>query len=370
MAVYLKTAENRLALDKQDSEIDRLIKEKNIVEILEKYSSIDHIRYILYKYPYLLSEECLYKLLKNKDKYISYKSFSLLTDIYKNVEHKKEYVVFFKYMLRENSTYEEKNQLLSLFVIFISCKSNNNFDLVERKDSIIFDTDLTNILKDMICVKELQYNILLILYVFSFTESYIPKICTYLKKIICILKDKSREKILRISYFVIVNILKSDYELSINNIYELRKITLNLCESNISDEYLSQNLKIAKDILNKKHSQYTIEKYTSDLFKGILEDHDFHYDEVFWTTGLPVIMKNSVEIIKILKKYLRSHNTEWICLACNDLYMLIKVHPEFYSLLTKHKVRDVLFELTKSENDEIRFKAIQALYACIFSEWN
>ncbi|WUR02493.1 V-type proton ATPase subunit H (VMA13) [Vairimorpha necatrix] len=374
MAIFLKSAESKFTAQMNTSlnfieEIETALQNDDIHQII-KYSSVEQISYILYKYPHIIPEDLLISLLKNRDTYISYKSFSLLTDLYKNQEHRKEYLVFFKYMLKEDSNYEEKNELLSLFVIFISGKLNMNYDLEKRKSLIINDENIVKILDDLIFIKEVQYNILLILYVLSFNREYIDKLRDiFLKKIICILKDKSREKILRISYSVLVNILKYT-NLSINQIYELRKITLTLCDLNISDEDLRNNLKISKEVLEKKHAEYSIEKYTEDLFRGILEDHDYHYDEVFWNTNMDHINKNIVDIIKILKKYLKSNNNEWVCLACNDIYMIIKGSPNITRLINKHQVNDVLYELTKSENDEVRFKAIQALYASIFSEWN
>ncbi|EEQ81380.1 hypothetical protein NCER_102207 [Vairimorpha ceranae BRL01] len=370
MAVYIETEESKLDFNNSNTEIDTALQSRDIKDLIEEYSSVEHLQYILYKYASYLDEDILLRLLKHRDTYISYKSFSLLTELYKKCKHKKEYIIFFNYMIMEDSTYEEKNQLLSLFVTFISCKSVKTFNLEDRKLEVINDERLISNLQKLITVRELQYNILLFLYVYSFSECYVEKVCTFLKLLIFILKDRSREKILRICYFILVNILNSACKLSINQIYELRKITNNLCESNISDEALTESLKNAHKILEKKHNEYTIENYVTDLFKGILEDHDYHYDEVFWSSGYPRISKNIVDIIKLLKKYLKSHNSSWICLACNDIYMLVKSNPQVHNLISKHKVRDVLYELTKSENDEIRFKAIQALYASIFSEWN
>ena len=276
MAVYIETEESKLDFNNSNTEIDTALQSRDIKDLIEEYSSVEHLQYILYKYASYLDEDILLRLLKHRDTYISYKSFSLLTELYKKCKHKKEYIIFFNYMIMEDSTYEEKNQLLSLFVTFISCKSVKTFNLEDRKLEVINDERLISNLQKLITVRELQYNILLFLYVYSF----------------------------------------------------------------------------------------------SDLFKGILEDHDYHYDEVFWSSGYPRISKNIVDIIKLLKKYLKSHNSSWICLACNDIYMLVKSNPQVHNLISKHKVRDVLYELTKSENDEIRFKAIQALYASIFSEWN
>lgn len=366
MAAYLKNFENKLKhFDYIDSEIQNFESAIN-----SKNESIDELRYIIYKHSHEISELLLLKLLKHKDLYVSFKACSLLTKFYEKKEHTKEYLTYFRYMLKEDITYEEKNQLIILFTQFLSCKSNLSFDLNLRKMEILNDKNFMSIFRNLICIKELQYNLLLLIYIFSFNTEYLKYIEEFFKPIICILKDRNRLKILRICYFIIINILKLNYHLSINIIWELRRITLNLCEMNIGDEQLSTNLKICKNILQELHDKYNFQNYLKDLYLGILEEHDFHYDENFWLSGLPEIIKNKVEIVKILKKYLRSHNNNWICLACNDVYMLIKACPEIYSLVSKHKVRDVLFELTRNENDEIRFRAIQALYACIFTEWN
>lgn len=366
MAAYIKNFENKLKhFDFIDSEIQNFE-----ATIISKNESIDELRYIIYKHSHKISENLLLKLLKHKDIYVSFKACSLLTQIYEKKEHRKEYLTYFRYMFKEDITYEEKNQLIILFTQFLSCKTTIYFDLNKRKTEILKDDNFMAIFKNFICIKELQYNLLLLIYIFSFNFEYLKYIDVFFKPIICILKDRNRIKILRICYFLIVNILKQNYNFSINIIWELRKITLNLCEMNIGDEQLCEHLKISKQILQELHDKYNFKNYLKDLYLGILEEHDFHYDENFWINGLPEILKNKVEIVKILKKYLKSHNNDWICLACNDVYMLIKACPEIYSLVSKHKVRDVLFELTRNENDEIRFRAIQALYACIFTEWN
>jgi V-type H+-transporting ATPase subunit H len=326
-------------------------------------------RHFLLKNKGSLKEEQLLELLKSKDVYLRTKACGLLTEIYATKKHRKEYLVFFRFYLREAQSYDEMNQLYNFLSRFLSCRSTSDFDEKQRKLEVCQDTVIMGLMVDYCHFKEVQYQILLVVYVLSFDKENIGHLVVFLERITSILEEKPREKIMRICYKIIVNILKSNHNLSIGLVSSLKHITTNLKDLNLNDEDLKENLIESYSLLSAKQSKYNIHSYLKDLFNGTLEEGEFHYDPLFWSTSLPVLQKNKIEIIKVLKKYLKSHKSIWISLACNDIYMLVKTDPSINAILNKYKVRDILFELTRCEDDDVRFRAVQALYLCIFSEW-
>ncbi|KCZ76973.1 hypothetical protein H311_02024, partial [Anncaliia algerae PRA109] len=58
-----------------------------------------------------------------------------------------------------------------------------------------------------------------------------------------------------------------------------------------------------------------------------------------------------------------------ICIAANDINMMLKVVPGSYFYVEKYKVKDDLFRLCTHENSDVKFYAIQALSSCILAEW-
>lgn len=361
--MFLESIENRMVVDG--------FREEEILntptDLLMKDS--DSIQYILFKHPEMFDEATLIKLLNSKRIYIRIKACGLLTDMYANKEHKEEYLVFFRYYLRETESYEELNQLYTFLSSFLSCKSSTEFDHKERRRVISSDKSIMNAMGNYCHIKEVQYHILLVVYVLSFGDECIPHLVPLLDTITGCLEERSREKIMRICYMIVVNILKSTYKLPIGRISLLKHITANLKDLNLNDTDLRESLLEAYRLLSDVQNKYDVHSYLDDLFNGVLDEGEFHYDSNFWFIGLPVLLKNKVELIKVLKKYLKSHKNKWVSLACNDIYMLVRVDPSINTVLNKYKVRDVLFELTKSDDDDVRFRAVQALYMCIFSEW-
>ncbi|KAF9763317.1 putative V-type proton ATPase subunit H 2 [Nosema granulosis] len=364
--MFLESIEKRRFLD-HFKNIDEEEMLRTPVDILLEDSEAS--QYILFKHPAKFEEEALIKLLKSKHVYIRMKACELLTNIYMNKIHREEYVVFYRFYLRETDSYEELNQLYTFLGRFVSCKSSTEFDNRERIRTIAKDKTILGAMINYCHIKEVQYQILLVVYVLSFEDTVVELLVPFLDTIVSCLEERSREKILRICYMIVVNILKSSYKLRIGRISTLKHITTNLKDLNLNDTDLKESLMEAYSLLTEEQQRYSVHSYLEDLYKGVLDEGEFHYDQMFWINGLPVLLKNKVEVIKVLKKYLKSHKNNWISLACNDIYMLVKADPTINTVLNKYKVRDILFELTKSEDDEVRFKAVQALYMCIFSEW-
>jgi V-type H+-transporting ATPase subunit H len=327
-------------------------------------------KYVIIKQPELLGEELLTKLLFSADKLLEYKSAELLTRLYEHKEHRKEYLSFFRRMLKEDTSYDEMNQLLVFMTDFLSCRSTGAFDVEQRKIEIVMNKVIMELLSTFVFVKDVQYNTLLVIYVLSFSEECMRHMDPLVNDVIVLIKEKPREKVLRLCYGILVNALGHGHLFSPCKISDISRCTDAFLKSNYGDVELVGDLARVHSEVQKLSKSFCVKNYLSELFESKLEDSEYHHDEEFWADNIELLMEKKVDVVKALKKYLKSHRPGWVCLACNDIYFLVKAAPEITELLTKFQVKEVLINLIDSENDDIKFHAIQALNMCIFSEWH
>ncbi|CAD26330.1 VACUOLAR ATP SYNTHASE 54KDA SUBUNIT [Encephalitozoon cuniculi GB-M1] len=325
---------------------------------------------ILLDSPELLDEEDLIDLLFCPDIYSRYRSAEMLTKMYEHKKHRKEYLSFFKQMLKDNTSYDESNYLLSQLIDFLSCKSNLEFDVEKRKIELASNRTFMEILQTYVFVKEIQYNTLIIILIFSYSKECVDKMDDLINDVIAIVKERAREKILRVCCGIVANVLDSGYIFSPGRLNDISKCTKVLLEGGYSDEELVIDIERIRSRMVQNTKKFCIRNYLNELFSGRFEDSEYHHKKDFWSTNLDMLIKNKVEIVKVLKKYLKSNNPSWICLACSDIFQLVRASPEINAVLSKYQVREILFNLINSDNDDIKFHAIQALYTCISSEWS
>ncbi|KHN69096.1 subunit H of vacuolar H+-ATPase V1 [Ordospora colligata] len=373
-------------LDKLEAKIKDSISESTHTECMKTFNEIrclgaketmalllsseDTAFSVLSSSPEVLNEDELIGLLFCSSSYSRYKSAEILTRMYANKAHRKEYLSFFKQMLKDNASYDEGNYLLCLLIDFLSYKSNSEFSVDSRKLDLMSSRMFKDILNVFVFVKEVQYNALMIVLIASYSEECVQKMDKLIDDVVVVMKDKTREKILRVCYAIIANILDQGYVFSPGRFNYICRCTELVLESGYGDVDLIADLKKVKSKIMQNRETFCIRNYLNELFSGRFEDSEYHHREDFWTANLEMLMKNKVEIIKVLKKYLKSNNPSWICLACNDIFQMAKVSPDINVLLNKYQVREVLFGLVHSEDDDVKFHAIQALYMCISSEWS
>lgn len=325
---------------------------------------------VLLEAPELLSEDDLVCLLFCSSIYSRHRSAEILTEMYGHKEHRKEYLSFFKQMLKDNTSYDESNHLLSQLIDFLSCKSNRAFDVEKRKLELASNRIFMEILHTSVFIKEIQYNTLMIILVLSYSKECIDRMDVLIDDVVLVIKEKPREKVLRVCYGVVVNVFDAGYVFSPGRFNDISKCTEMLLEAGSGDADLVSDLERVMGRVTQSNKAFCIRNYLNELFSGRFEDSEYHHKEDFWSSNLDMLMKNKVEIVKVLKKYLRSSNPSWICLACSDIFQLVRASPEINAVLGKYQVKEILFGLINSEDDDIKFHAIQALYTCISSEWS
>lgn len=339
--------------------------------------NIPYIQFILLNIPSLVSpifEQDLLALLKNNDAIVHLKSCELLTILYGNTFPKKEYVNYIKQHLFTDD-YDMTSQMLRFLCDLLYNKRESiniiNSELVFRnalKIDFCNDETFMRSLTINVKVKETQYFALKLLMILSYEKQSVPILEKYhlIENVINILREMGMEKIMRICISFIKNIVHH-YEFSILSIMDIIKICENTYkdnEMNIEKEDLKRELKVK--LKNTSH----LDSFYMELFNGKLEESPFHYSDKFWEGNCANLLENKVEIIKAIKKYLKCSNITKVCVSANDIFRFVRVAPEIYSLIEKYGVKEDLVDLTGSDNEDVRFYAIQALTCCIFSEWS
>lgn len=350
-----------------------------IINILRS-SDNEMVQYILYKYNFKLAkddfEPVLLDFLKtSKDVYIKFKTCQILTRYYENSLPKQEYFIFVKQHLRSDS-YDAIDQVLHYLADLLYNKrgalkivNEKVWDRNCLKINFCEDETFITSLQSLIKVNELQYNILKIIFILSYNTKCLAILESHnlLIDVVKILKQKSREKLMRMCTAIIRNSVDRGFKFTILTAHEI----IDICSDTYNDHELNADNAYLKDVLSVYlKSSSNIESYFNELFSGKLEASPYHYSDTFFESNLEELLNRKIEIIKAIKKYLKSSNKTCICVSANDLYRFIRVAPEIKIYVTKYGLQDDLFTLTNSDDPDVRFHAIQALSGCIFSEWS
>lgn len=350
---------------------------ENIVNILASSNEF-MVKYIFYTFTSVFdyNEEGLFlTYLHHKDPYIRFKACEILTNIYSNTIPKHEYFQFIKHNLRGN-TYEEIDQVLFFLVQLLY----NKKDSLRVEDALLFDRNVVKVkfcqdrtfidnLKKLIMVREVQYHVLKILFVLSYDTNCLEifEEKKVMGDVVKILKSKSREKIMRICISIVKNFLFKNFTFTIMTAQDI----IHICsETQYIDVEMLDEMKFIRDILvHHLNTSSNIDSYFKELFGGKLEEAPYHFANSFWENNLNILLANKTEIIKAIKKYLKSTNNTVVCVAANDLYRFVRVAPEIRFYVEKYGVKEDLFLLLNSPNADIKYYCIQALSFCICSEW-
>ena len=184
--------------------------------------------------PYLLN------LLKSEDEYIKFKTCKILTRLYCDTVPSKQYYVFIKLNLR-NDSYDAIDQTLH-FLADVLCNKRHSLRVVDNK---VYDHNIVKLqfcedetfidhIAKYIKVQELQYNILKIILVLTYNTQCITILHDHkiIKEVVNILLEKSREKLMRICVGIIKNCLERNYSFSIVTAHRIKDIVDNTYNDN------------------------------------------------------------------------------------------------------------------------------------------
>lgn len=355
--------------------LDELQKDVEKLEI-DFNTNITHLdpksqsSYLFVHSPKLIKEECidlLIHLTHSTNQYVILKSIENLSKIFLDKLPTEDFLDVVCVKLNEKYSDRFKIQILKIFQ-GILIRKNDYFAL---KKILITRKRFIETLSYLLKYKELQYDSLMVLWTLSFDEDSVEifKECKIFDHLYHILCDRTQEKVVRAGFNVLYNSYKNDFNYDTAHTDKIQRCIRNILERCEDIELLEVLRNLDNIIENRKKEMNTVKSYLKEVFGNRLDESKCHYDGVFWDMNISVILKNKIEILKALKKYLRSHNPRDVCVASNDIHMILKYEPSVYYYVEKFKIKDELLRLSGSENSEISFYTTRALTTCIFTEW-
>ncbi len=308
-------------------------------------------------------EHVLLGALASTDSYIRLKAGEILANVYSQREASHEFHAFIADTFESASCPRVLNQAMIFLQVILRQK---------RVKNIYINEEFIQRLHAFIEKKELRYNSLIVAWMLSFEKRALPYIedSGISLTIHAFIKERSKEKILRLCYLILINLYKFGFKFSIidNNVL-LHNI--DYIYERTSDDGLKQDLDTLRNhLLDIQKRGSSLESYLAELFENKLDDTVCHTSAAFWITNANALRAKKVEIIKALKKYLKSQNTKFICLAANDIHMFVKYVSDVYYYVEKFKIKDDLVGLSLSDNSDVKFYSTKALSTCIFVEWS
>lgn len=373
--MYLKTLEENLGIKQLKSAIkveigDRIKNEKSTLMDILKCNDEIEIGYVLSKYRATLKtkdyEQLLINLLVRDSLYIQLKSFEVLSHLYSTEKVSPEYIQF---AIKQFDNCES-NKLINHLLICLGMTVNRIDQHKIATLDLIFTSNVISKLREYLNKKETQYNALVIIWIFSFEQRSVKSLESIFKVCLNIINDRLKERNTR----VCVSILRNGYKSGFNFLFKDSKNLLSNCDDllKITEDFeLKEDLRRLKEQVEMVNTRgNTLENFYSEMFRNELKDSFCHNDVNFWIKNRKSLITKRVEIVKALKKYLKSQNPEFIRLAAVDVHMLVKHIPDFWFYFNKFGVKDDLFELCTSSDEDVKFYSLQALTTCIFAEWN
>lgn len=289
---------------------------------------------------------------------------------------------------------------------FIPLKDReDNYKIIETNRRMFINTkESREILIKSLGSVELQYNALIILWLISYSKTdHFEEVLEFL---MIFLKNKEQKKMVRVSVFILSNMIKNEFFFSLvscNDILVLLNNFMAIDKESIknSDEKRRDGGKIRPGNYNKgperslgskdsfldheckSHVDYVIrvlksklvktsslQNYLKELFSGNLENTPYHFSDLFWSINSDQLKHFAVQIIRAIKLYFKSGSALSKSVAANDLFRFVKVCPEVVKLVNMFDLKKELVGMCESSNDEVRFYALKSLSVCIFEEWH
>ncbi|KAI5159792.1 V-type H+-transporting ATPase subunit H [Nematocida ausubeli] len=330
----------------------------------------------------LNNEEILNELLElsqSSDLLISLKALQLLTRVYRyrNKGSEKYYKIAADIIKEEPDS--KKTEQILIFLQRLSTLDYqakripiNLFDEDPIKEEIANNTGLITAILTVCTKRTCKYQGLILLWMLTFSSCALTILSqTPMFYMLSFISKDSKEKELRVALGIIKNYLKYTQKYNYETFQKIESLLSVLSNKGNKDDPEEQNdLKFCRErYIKLSQNISTFDSYLEELQSGSLQAHPYHFSTEFWKTNLDTLVLKRVDIIKSLKRFLKSENHNNIWIAANDIYRIIEVYPESIGLIRQMGVHLVLFEILAAKTSEdVRFHAMEALSVCYNKE--
>ncbi|OAG30172.1 V-type H+-transporting ATPase subunit H [Nematocida displodere] len=323
-------------------------------------------------------EEALLNLSKHPDLLISLKALQILTRIYRHRHTaSREYYAILTKTIEEHPSGKKTEQVL-IFLQRLSSleykKHRLDIELFKEdpiREEIVAQEELMLAIFNVCHQKQCKYQALLLLWILSFSQKAMAMLESLPMFMLTFVSKDCKEKELRTSLSIIKNFLMHATKHSFSLFQKIEEVlSLVSSKGNKDDPEEQEDLKFCREryaLLSRRVS--TFEAYLEELRSGHLQPAPYHFSEEFWRSNLDNIAHSRSEMVRLLKRYLKSKDSDNIWLASNDIYRMVEVYPESIAIIRQMDVHQALFDVLSSKHSEdVRFHAMEALSVCYTRE--
>lgn len=323
--------------------------------------------------------QCLMPFLENKDLLVSLKACQILTKIYsRRRTAPKAYYDFFV----RNFANGENDQKIDQLLIFLQNLAivdytrtrwrRHVFEDDPIKKQITKNTELLSSVLSLCTMKHARYQALVLLWILSFGRSALEELDRYhlfpVLSYVC--KDFSKEKDIRVVLAITRNYLSRLKAFQCFHVQKIEDILTLASSRELSDPEAVEDAAYCRErfsLLSRDISSF--DAYMGELRSGQLQPLQYHFNNDFWRNNSANISDGRTEILKTLKRYLKSEDAQNVWIAANDLYHLASVCPGAPATLRQLGIQETLFDLLKNpKSEDVRFHAMEALCVCYTQE--
>lgn len=323
--------------------------------------------------------DALLPLSLHGDLLISLKALQILTRIFRHRNTARaEYYQAITECINEQPNTKKTEQLLIFLQRLVTLNyQRHKLDLAlfredPLREEVVSNQELMAAILNVCCKRECKYQGLLLLWILTFSRRALRLLeRSPMFYMLSFVSRDCKEKELRMSLAIIRNYLVYTNRYSYGAFEKIEELlSVASCRGNKEDQEEQADLAFCREkylLLVKRIS--TFETYLDELKSGHLQPLPYHFSTEFWRNNLEVLASRRSEIIKSLKRYLKSDDLNNIWIASNDIYRIVKIYPESVNIIRQMNIPQILFEvLSLKSSEDVRFHVMEALSACYTRE--
>lgn len=223
---------------------------------------------------------------------------------------------------------------------------------------------------------QMRYLTIYYLWVLTFEEEPVkllletPAHATIIPVLFQIANDAVKEKVVRLSIAVLLNILRATSNSSLVVKKYLLLNGLNIVQNLMARKWSDDDLRADLDDLHATLSDSvksltTFDEYENELSTKVLHWSPCHKDQEFWLDNIDKFKENSWKILRQLIELLTtdpgSEKQLYLnqAVVCHDIAMIMKLAPEVSKVLASTGAKTKIMTLMNSPDSNVKFEALR-----------
>lgn len=278
---------------------------------------------------------------------------------------------FYKWLLPRLREAKGQNQLQILQAAKEALKNRNTHDAFGRENGLLI---LGTLMKKDTLNTQMLYMVGFCIWLLSFNVKMNPKFqeALIVDKLVSIVKVVVREKVVRICFAALVNLLDKDLATEAMIGSELHRVLANVMARKWKDKDLYTDMDIVAERLRKRLNELSsFEMYQAELASGNLHKSPVH-SEKFWRENVHRFEAGGYEQVKKVVNLLASESDETVEMACYDLGEFVRFHPDGKKVINSKEIdgKNKLLIHMNHKNKDVAKAALLAVQKIMVQKWD